>query len=162
MPPQDTPKRLNPAYLKRLFARVNVCPYFQLLSMQVKGLDWGASHLEAPVQEKHMQPYGIVHGGVCASLIDAACFFAAWTKVEGDAGLVTVELKLNYLAPVSEGLLIAKGKNIKIGRTLCLSEATVENEKGSIIAHGTSTLMVVPSLRIEGQPEGLAKYLDAE
>jgi len=162
MPQKDTPKKLNPEYLNEIFARVNRCPYFQLLSMQLKDLDWGTSHLEAPVQEKHMQPYGMVHGGVCASLIDAACFWAAWTKVEGDIGLTTVELKLNYLAPISEGILIARGRSIKTGRTLCLSEATVENEKGAIIAHGTSTLMVVASLKIEGQSKGLSKYLDGE
>ncbi|HDG98482.1 MAG TPA: PaaI family thioesterase, partial [Desulfobacterales bacterium] len=89
-------------------------------------------------------------------------FWAAWTKVEGDIGLTTVELKLNYLAPISEGILIARGRSIKTGRTLCLSEATVENEKGAIIAHGTSTLMVVASLKIEGQSKGLSKYLDGE
>ena len=79
--------------------------------------------------------------------------------MDRDAGLTTVELKVNYLAPISEGLLIAKGKSIKTGRTLCLSEATVENEKGTIIAHGTSTLMVIKSLNIQGQPKGLKKYL---
>ena len=79
--------------------------------------------------------------------------------MDRDAGLTTVELKVNYLAPISEGLLIAKGKSIKTGRTLCLSEATVENEKGTIIAHGTSTLMVIKSLKIQGQPKGLKKYL---
>ena len=162
MAQEQRPKSINPELLEKIFERVNNCSYFQLLSIELKGLGWGTSHLEIPVQEKHMQPYGMVHGGVCASLIDAACFWAAWTQVEGDEGLTTVELKLNYLAPISEGILIAKGKSIKTGRTLCLSEATVENEKGTIIAHGTSTLMVVPSLKIKGQPEGLSKYQDGE
>lgn len=159
MPQKDRPKKLNPEYLNKLSALVNRCPYFELLSIQLKDLDWGTSHLEAPVHEKHMQPYGRVHGGVCASIIDAACFWAAWTTVERDAGLTTVELKVNYLAPISQGILIAKGKSIKTGRTLCLSEATVENEKGTLIAHGTSTFMVLESLKMEGQPEGLKKYL---
>ena len=157
-PPEKT-KSLNPDLLKEIYDQVNNCPYFQLLSMELKGLDWGTSHLEAPVKQKHMQPYGMVHGGVCASIIDAACFWAAWTKMDRDARLTTVELKVNYLAPISEGLLIAKGKSIKTGRTLCLSEATVENEKGTIIAHGTSTLMVIESLKIQGQPKGPKKYL---
>jgi len=82
--------------------------------------------------------------------------------VEGEAGLTTVELKLNYLAPVSEGLLIARGRSIKTGRILCLSEASVENEKGALIAHGTSTLMVLESLRIGGQSHQGPKYLDIE
>lgn len=159
MPQKESPKKLNPEYLREVFSRVNTCPYFQLLSIKLKALDWGTSHLEAPVEQKHMQPYGMVHGGVCASIIDAACFWAAWTTVVGDAGLTTVELKVNYLAPISEGILIAEGKSIKTGRTLCLSEATVRNQKGAIIAHGTSTLMVLESLKIEGDPGVLKKYL---
>ena len=153
------PRSLNPEYLKEVFSHVNSCPYFQLLSLQLKDLGWGTSHLEAPVQQKHMQPYGMVHGGVCASLIDAACFWASWTQVEADVGLTTVELKLNYLAPISKGILIAKGKSIKTGKNLCLSEATVRNEEGRIIAHGTSTLMVLESLKIDGQPGHMPKYL---
>lgn len=159
MPQKNSPKKLNPEYLREVYPRVNTCPYFQLLSMKLKGLEWGISHLEAPVEQKHMQPYGMVHGGVCASLIDAACFWAAWTTVEGNAGLTTVELKVNYLAPISEGTLMAEGKSIKTGRTLCLSEATVRNQKGTIIAHGTSTLMVLESLKIDGEPGELKKYL---
>ncbi|RLB42221.1 MAG: PaaI family thioesterase [Deltaproteobacteria bacterium] len=152
-------KTLNPRYLNEIFSQVNDCPYFQLLSMKLKSLNWGSSVLEAPVQQKHMQPYGMVHGGVCASLIDAACFWAAWTQIEGNAGLTTVELKLNYLAPVSKGILLAKGRSIKTGRTLCLSEATVQDENGTIIAHGTSTLMVIESLKIRGKFAEDRKYL---
>ncbi|MBW1729305.1 MAG: PaaI family thioesterase [Deltaproteobacteria bacterium] len=162
MSQKNKAKRLNPAYLEEVFRHVNTCPYFQLLSIEIRALDWGRSHLQARVQEKHLQPYGMVHGGVCASLVDAACFWATWTQVEGEAGLTTVELKLNYLAPVSAGLLIARGRSIKTGRTLCLSEASVENEKGALIAHGTSTLMVLESLRIGGQSHQVPKYLDIE
>ncbi len=153
-------KVLNPEYLKPILEHVNACPYFQLLSVQIKGLDWGKSHLEVDVQEKHLQPYGMVHGGVCASIVDAACFWAVWTQVEGEVGLTTVEMKLNYLAPVSEGRLIAKGKSIKVGRTICLAEALVENNEGVLIAHGTSTLMILESLRLKGQNHLGSKYLD--
>ncbi|MBW2127020.1 MAG: PaaI family thioesterase [Deltaproteobacteria bacterium] len=142
MSQKNKAKRLNPAYLEEVFRHVNTCPYFQLLSIEIRALDWGRSHLQARVQEKHLQP--------------------TWTQVEGEAGLTTVELKLNYLAPVSAGLLIARGRSIKTGRTLCLSEASVENEKGALIAHGTSTLMVLESLRIGGQSHQVPKYLDIE
>ncbi len=153
-------KKLNPKYLRPIFERVNGCPYFQLLSIQLKELDWGKSHLEVGVEEKHLQPYGMVHGGVCASIVDAACFWAAWTQVEGTAGLTTIEMKLNYLAPVSEGRLIVKGRSIKTGRTICLAEASVVNEKGTLIAHGTSTMMVLESLKIKGQENLGPKYID--
>ena len=53
------------------------------------------------------------------------------------------------LIAIFAGWLIAKGKTIKIGRTLCLGEAAIENEEGRILAHGTVTMMVVPNIEIK-------------
>ena len=139
---------------------VNTCPYFTLLSMELKSFDLGESHLEVDVQEKHLQPYGIVHGGVCASLADAAIYWAVYAGMEETVGLTTLELKLNYLAPVSAGRVIAKGRSVKVGKSICLGEASVEDDKGNLVAHGTSTLMVLNSLKFWGQSQLPPKFLD--
>jgi len=139
---------------------VNTCPYFTLLSMELKSFDLGESHLEVEVQQKHLQPYGIVHGGVCASLADAAIYWAVYAGREETVGLTTLELKLNYLAPVSAGRMIAKGRSVKVGKSICLGEASVEDDKGNLVAHGTSTLMVLDSLKIHGQSQLPPKFLD--
>ena len=152
-------KRINPAHVRAITGMVNTCPYFQLLSMEMESFDWGESHLEVAVQKKHLQPFGIVHGGVCASLVDAAAFWAVYTQIEAEVGLTTVEIKVNYLAPVSKGRLIAKGKSIKTGSRICLGEATVEDADGAILAHGTSTMMVLDSLRIRNQSQLPPKFL---
>jgi len=102
----------------------------------------------------------MVHGGVCASLVDAAAFWAVYPQMSEDIGLTTVEIKLNYLAPVSEGRLIGRGKSIKVGKTICLSEASIEDDKGNLVAHGTSTMMVLDSLKIQGQSHFPPKFLD--
>ena len=153
-------RKLNPAHVAAVIKAVNTCPYFTLLSMEIRSVDWGESHLEVAVQEKHLQPYGMVHGGVCASLVDAAAFWAVYSQMSEDIGLTTVEIKLNYLAPVSEGRLIGRGKSIKLGKTICLSEASIEDDKGNIVAHGTSTMMVLDSLKIQGQSHFPPKFLD--
>ena len=139
---------------------VNTCPYFTLLSMEIRSLDWGESRLEVTIQEKHLQPYGMVHGGVCASLADAAIYWAVYSGMEETVGLTTVEIKLNYLASVSAGRLIAKGKCIKVGKSICLGEASVEDDKGNLVAHGTSTMMVLDSLKIQGQSQLPPKFID--
>jgi len=118
--------------------------------MAVKDLGWGTYHLEITVDQKHRQPFGFVHGGVIGSLIDAATFWAVFPQVEREVGLTTIELKVNYLAPVMEGRLLAEGKCIKKGKTLALGEAYVRNDKGGLIAHGTSTMIVVPGLHVPG------------
>jgi uncharacterized protein (TIGR00369 family) len=153
-------KKLNPAHVAAILKNVNTCPYFILMSMELKSFDLGESHLEVEVQKKHLQPYGIVHGGVCASIADAAIYWAVYAGREETLGLTTLELKLNYLAPVSEGRLIAKGKSLKSGKSICLGEASVQDEKGNLIAHGTSTLMVLESLKIHGQSQFPPKFLD--
>jgi uncharacterized protein (TIGR00369 family) len=152
-------KKLNPDHMEAVKKAANTCPYFTLLSMKIRSLGWGESHLEVEVQEKHHQPYGMVHGGVCASLVDATAFWAVYPHTAEDIGLTTVEIKLNYLAPVSGGRLIARGKSIRVGKTICLGEASVEDDKGNLVAHGTSTMMVLDSIEIHGQSKFPPKFL---
>lgn len=152
-------RRINPEYLKAVQGVVNPCPYFTLLSMEIKGLGWGESHIEIRVREKHLQPFGIVHGGVFSSLVDAAAFWAVYTQVPEGVGMTTVELKLNYLAPLTTGRMIASGKSIRVGKTLCLGEASITNGEGLLLAHGTSTMMLLKDLQIQGTAEWPPKYL---
>ncbi|MCP4720039.1 MAG: PaaI family thioesterase, partial [Desulfobacteraceae bacterium] len=97
----------------------------------------------------HMQPFGIVHGGVLATLIDTATFWSAFLRLPEDTGLVNVDLKLNYLKPAMEGRLTAFGTCIQAGKSISYSEARVEDKSGKIIAHGTSTLMALPGKGLE-------------
>ena len=142
--------KLNPKYVEAISKIVNQSPYFSLLSMEIKDLQWGTSLLEVQLGEKHLQPFGFVHGGAMASVMDAAAFWAVFPQVEKGIGLTTVEIKVNYLAPIQKGKLVAQGRCIKIGKTLALGEAYIKNQEGALIAHGTATMMIVPDLRIQG------------
>jgi len=142
--------QLNPRYVKALGKLVNQCPYFKLLSMEIKDLQWGTSLLEVQLEEKHLQPFGFVHGGVMASVVDAAAFWAVFPQVERGKGLTTVEVKLNYLAPAQKGKLVAHGRCIKMGKTLALGDTQVKDDSGTLISHGTATMMVVSDLHIPG------------
>ena len=156
----NTTKRLNPAYLEAVAHRINTCPYFTLISMELKNMDWGSSRVEVVVGERHLQPFGFVHGGVYSSLVDAAAFWAVHSQIDEDMGMTTVELKLNFLAPTSKGYLIAKGRSIKVGKALCLGEASIEDETGKLLAHGTSTMMILRDVKIKGSREFPPKFLD--
>jgi uncharacterized protein (TIGR00369 family) len=136
-------RELNPEYVEQIGASVNGCPYFQLLSMKLVQLQVGRSLLHIDLGLKHLQPFGVVHGGVFSSIIDAAAFWAVYSEADEDTGMTTVDLKINYLAPASKGTMIAEGRSIKLGKTLGLGEATVMDEEGRMLAHGTSTLMIL-------------------
>jgi uncharacterized protein (TIGR00369 family) len=140
----------NPRYTEAISKIVNRSPYFELLSMEIKDLQWGTSLLEVQVGEKHLQPYGTVHGGAIASVVDAAAFWAAFTQVMEGTGLTTVEMKLNFLAPAQKGRLVAQGRCIRMGKTLALGEAVVKDGEGNLVAHGTATMMIVPNQPLLG------------
>jgi len=148
---------LNPRYLEALYHAVNTSPFPRHLPMRLAEMGLDTSRIELDVAECHLQPFGIVHGGVIATLIDTATFWAAFGRVPEDAGLVNVDLKLNYLQAVSRGRLIATGRSIRAGRTLSYTEAGIRTEAGELVAHGTSTLMALPG---KGLALGSPKYLE--
>ena len=152
-------RKINPAYLEAVAKRANGSPFFTLISMHITDLDWGESRLEMAIEEKHLQPFGMVHGGIYASVVDAAAFWSVYPQIDDDFGVTTVELKLNYLAPTSSGSIIAKGKSIKVGKSICLAEASVEDETGKLLAHGTETMMVLKDLKIQGREALPPKFL---
>jgi uncharacterized protein (TIGR00369 family) len=142
--------KLNPRYVEAVAKVVNQSPYFSLLSMEIRDLQWGTSLLEIQLAEKHLQPFGFVHGGAMASIMDAATFWAVFPQIEKGLGLTTVEIKVNFLAPAQKGKLVAKGRCIRLGKTLALGDAEIRSNEGSLVAHGTATMMVVPDLKIPG------------
>lgn len=152
--------RLNPAWVEAVSELVNTAPFFELMSMRVGELGLGCSRLAIKVRKDHLQPFGIVHGGVYASLIDAAGFWAAYPGLGEGLSLTTVEMKLNYLAPAKGGELIGLGEVIKQGRTLTLAQARIEDPGGRLLAHGSVTLMALADLPMAGQDDLPPKYLD--
>jgi uncharacterized protein (TIGR00369 family) len=154
-------KTINPEYIKRMRKIVNTCPYFELLSMKLMDMGIGYSVLEIDLTQKHLQPFGMVHGGVFSSIIDAAAFWAVYPGIEDPAaGMTTVDLKLNYLAPTASGKLIARGRQIKVGRTLGYAEVQVVNQDEKILAHGTSTVIILSGKAIEADPPLPPKFIE--
>lgn len=134
----------NTDYIKALISIVKKSPYPSHMSMGLSKIELDRAEVVLDLGPCHMQPFGIVHGGVIATLIDTTTFWAAFLRLPEDTGLVNVDLKLNYLKPVVEGRLTGFGTCIQAGRSISYSEARIEDESGKIIAHGTSTLMGLP------------------
>ena len=155
-------RKLNPEYLEAVKPVVNRSPFFALLGMSLRDVGMGSSILEIDVRKKHIQPFGAVHGGVFASIIDASAFWAVYSEVDEHVGMTTVDLKINYLAPSQGGKLIATGRRIKLGKTLGLGEAQVVNEEDTILAHGTSTLIVLRDLGGELRRSLPPKFIEGD
>ena len=69
-------------------------------------------------------------------------------------------MKLNYLAPAVSGKMIAKGHQIKLGKTLGYSEARVNDENGKLLAHGNLTAMIIPGKSPIADPPFPPKFIE--
>jgi uncharacterized protein (TIGR00369 family) len=147
----------NEDYINKLIEMVNTSPYPRHLRMQLVSISFDHATVKLKTEQCHLQPFGIVHGGVLATLIDTATFWSVFLRLPEDAGLVNIDLKLNYLKSISMGLMTAQGRCIRAGRSINYAEASVTDKKGNILAHGTSTLMVLPG---KGIRVGAKKFLD--
>jgi uncharacterized protein (TIGR00369 family) len=147
---------VNPVYVEALKAVVKNSPYPTHMRMVLDRIEIDRARVVIELADCHLQPYGIVHGGVVATIIDTATFWAAFLRLPEKTGLINVDLKLNYLKSIADGKLIAKGTCLRPGRSISYSEASVYDENENLIAHGTSTLMVLPG---KGLNLGAEKFL---
>lgn len=134
---------LNPEHLKSVIDIINKGPFLGHMSMMVTELGVGYSKVVAEIGRKHMNPFGGLHGGVYASVIDTAAYWSAYCDLPENQGLVSIDIKVDFLAPVFDQTVIVEGKRVKSGKTIYLAEAQMLNENGKLVAHGTSKLMVV-------------------
>jgi uncharacterized protein (TIGR00369 family) len=140
-------KMLNPEHVRAVVDVINKGPFFRHLSMPVKDIGMGHSLVELNIGHEHLNPFGGLHGGVYASVIDTAAYWAVYCELAEDVGLISLDLKVDYLAPVQAGKLIVRGRRIKIGKTICLAEAVAVDQNDKWLAHGVSKMMVTQGLQ---------------
>ena len=89
---------------------------------------------------------GSVHGGWGASILDTALALSVLSTLEADQGFTTVDIRINYLRPITVGTgeVTAIGNVIQSGRKIAYVEAKLVDEKGKMLAHGTGSLLIMP------------------
>lgn len=106
----------------------------------------GRCTIELPVRADLTQQHGFVHGGIVGMIGDSAGGYAAFSLMPADASVLTVEYKINLLAPACGELLVAVGTVLKPGRTLSIVRADVFGRDGgrdTLIATMQQSLMVM-------------------
>jgi uncharacterized protein (TIGR00369 family) len=124
----------------------------QLIGASLTGVEPGRVTIELPVRDDLGQQHGYVHGGVVGMIADSAGGYAAFTLMPADASVLTVEYKINMLAPARGEMLIARGEALKPGRTLSIVRADVfarTGAKETLIAAMQQTLMVMHGMTDE-------------
>ena len=106
----------------------------------------GKVEIRLPFQQHITQQHGFVHGGVVATVLDSACGYAALSLMGEQDGILSIEFKVNFLAPAQGETFIAIGQVRKPGRTISVCEAdflALGDEQRKLIATMTATMMSV-------------------
>ena len=105
----------------------------------------GAAVFEAEAGPHLLNPLGTVHGGLALTLIDSAAGCAVHTILPVGVSYTTVETKVNFTSAIraDSGTLRAEGRIVAQGKQICTAEARVISSEGKLLAHGTSTLMIL-------------------
>src|SRR6185503_19131200 len=113
-----------------------------LIGASLASVEPGAVEIALPYRDENTQQKGFVHGGIIGMIADTACGYAAFSLMPAGCSLVTVEYKMNILAP-GRGALVARGEVVKPGRTLTVARAEVYADDGTHVATMQQTLMML-------------------
>jgi uncharacterized protein (TIGR00369 family) len=96
-----------------------------------------------------LNPHGVVHGGWALTMIDSVTGCAAYSALPAGVAYTTVETKANFTRPIlaDTGRVRAEGRVVSQGRQVLTAEGKLIDARGRVLAHGTSTLLVLPALR---------------
>jgi uncharacterized protein (TIGR00369 family) len=120
-----------------------------LYGAEIVALAPGACEIACRYRAELGQQHGFFHGGVSGALADTACGFAALSLFEAGAGVLTVEFKLNFLAPAEGERLIVRGRVERAGRQIVVCRGDVAVAKDGVekpVATGLFTMMKVATV----------------
>ena len=118
----------------------------QTLGATLGLLEPGAVDIALPWAPGLTQQHGFLHAGMVATALDSACGYAGFTLMGQDAAVLTIEFKINLLAPAKGERFRVEGRVIKPGRTITVCEGrafAIENHQEKLIATMGCTLMAV-------------------
>jgi uncharacterized protein (TIGR00369 family) len=119
-------------------------PIGEKLDFHLVEVERGRAVFEATPDPSVYNPFGAVHGGYAATVLDSACGIAVHSQLEANRGHTTLELKVSYVRGLNarSGKIRAIGRTISVGRRVAFAEATLHDEEGRLCATATSTLLV--------------------
>ena len=107
----------------------------------------GETEIELALRPELLQQMGNVHGGIIGAVADSAAGYAALSLMAPGLEVVTVEYKINFLAPAFGQKIVGRGRVVRPGRTLFVCEADIFAQDGTEerhVAWMTTTMMAVP------------------
>lgn len=136
----------DPAFAERVRASFARQTLMTTIGARLTRVAPGEIEIELPFRADLGQQHGFIHGGIVTAIVDTACGYAALSLMEPDAAVLTVEFKLNFVAPARGERLVARGRVSKPGRvlTVCLGEVVaLTGDEEKPVATLLGTMMAV-------------------
>lgn len=137
-----TPK--DPAFADRVLHSFQRQAFMEYIGAQLVTIEPGFCEIHVPYRPELTQQHGFFHAGIVGTIADNTAGYAAYSLMEKDSSILTVEFKLNLLSTAAGDLLIGKSSVLKYGKTLtvCRSDIyIVKGDKHKLCAASQSTLI---------------------
>jgi uncharacterized protein (TIGR00369 family) len=132
----------DPDFASRVRASFDKQRFMSTIGATLERVALGEVDIALQFDEQITQQHGFVHAGALATVADSACGYAALTMMSADAAVMSVEFKINMLAPAEGPRLVARGKVVRSGKTITVCRADVfSGEK--LVATMQGTMMAV-------------------
>jgi uncharacterized protein (TIGR00369 family) len=126
-------------------------PIGRLIGFRLIAVEPGHAQFALDADERHHNPMGTLHGGVLCDIADIAMGLAYGSTLEEGETFTTLELKINFLRPVTSARLVADGLVVQRGKTVGMAECSVTDERGRLIAKATSTCLTLRGEQARGR-----------
>lgn len=132
-------------YLKLMMTKEYGPPIGELLNFQLIEAEQGKAAFKIEPAEYHYNPGNVVHGGIAATVLDAAMACAIHSLLPPKHFCTTIELKINYLRPivVQTGLLRGEGEVIHFGGRTAVVQGKLLDKDGKLYAYSSATFMIL-------------------
>jgi uncharacterized protein (TIGR00369 family) len=108
----------------------------------------GEVEIEMPYRADLTQQHGFIHGGIITAIVDSACGYAAFSLSAPETAVLTVEYKVNFVAPAKGDRLLARGEVVRPGATITVCRGDVMAYNGAeekLVASMLTTMMLMPN-----------------
>lgn len=136
----------DPDFERRVRGSFAQQAFMATLGVEIERLEPGRVVLAMPFAADFTQQHGTLHAGAIAALADSACGYAALGLATPDTAVLSVEFKINLLAPAAGERFVADATVTKSGRTLSVCDATVRglaDGEAKLVATMTATIMTI-------------------
>src|ERR1700722_5641238 len=129
---------------KELRDRVRASNTAKQFGFAVQHAERGKVTMRMPVNSRHKQVHGVVHGGVLAALADTAGGLATYMACPVGTRVATVEMKINFLEAVEAGHVTAEAEVVRLGRHIAVADCDLRDDAGRLVAKALMTFFVGP------------------